>query len=142
MGDIMSSVIEESGHIAHCGFRFYNPLETGVRLVGEISKGSYIPAGFVLLEERVIPPGGYYYNEQNLPNYVSLSSWYEEQEMMKIYVNVGQECVGHVVFARTSRPDPRVRFETNQGSNYKLRIKRSRFGGGGAATLEVVPKDS
>lgn len=128
------------GHSACAGFKFYNSLEEMVTLKSKSLEGAYAPEGFKSFEEQKISSGKCISFEEDLTSYEELKTLEDPQEvMLDIDVLVKDQKIGSITFKRTIRPAPMVVFETVDNTlDLQLRIKRSRFGGGGPRTIEVV----
>lgn len=120
------------GHRAYTGFKLYNNSGLEVQLVPE---GPEVKS--LQLENESVTFPGHILIERTL-DYEGLDNPEETEEMARFNVIAGGATVGYVKFFKTSRPDPRVKFETEEDSGFKLRQKFSRFGGGGPTAIEVV----
>lgn len=132
-------------HSAYAGFRFYNSLDKKVELNSEILMQDYKPEGFQEFETQEIDPNAGISFEENLTKYEEVCDVNDSQVMLKINVSVinregeGTQKVGAILLLRGISPDPCFCFKNLKNDlGIKLRIKRSRFGGGGLRTIEVV----
>lgn len=126
-----------TAHPASAGFRFHNSCGQPVELIPVVREAEY---EFKHREKQTIPDGNGIFFEESLANYEEFDTPEESKVILTVLVNVGSETVGHVDFIRAFRPNPRVTFETEGSSHFKLRIQCSKHGGGGPATLEIVEK--
>ena len=130
-------------HSANAGFKFYNSLDKKVELSSDELTQAYKPDGFKEFEAQEIASNSGISFEENLTNYEEVSDVNASQVMLKISVSVleGEEKqkVGAILLLRGISPDPSFCFKNlKNDSGIGLRIKRSRFGGGGPRTIEVV----
>ena len=127
------------GHRATYGLRFFNALDEDVKLIPENDVDNcYTPDSFKPIQEQVIHPRDRFCVSEELTDYEESRTVEETQLMQRINVVVGSDIAGHISILRGIVPDPVVSFRTNSDSNFKLRIRRSRFGG--PRVLEIVPK--
>lgn len=131
------------GHSANVGFKFYNSLDKKVELSSDELTQAYKPDGFKEFEAQEIASNSGISFEENLTNYEEVSDVNASQVMLKISVYVTErevkQKVGAILLLRGTSPDPSFCFKNlKNGLGVGLRIKRSRFGGGGPRTIEIV----
>ena len=131
------------GHLANAGFKFYNSLDKEVELSPDKLIQEYKPDGFKEFEIQKVAPNSGISFEENFMKYEEVSEVNASQVMLKINVSVieGEEKqkVGAILLLRGTSPDPSFCFKNLKNDlGIGLRIKRSRFGGGGPRTIEVV----
>ena len=109
-----------------------------------VKKGNGMePTGY--LETQTIAPNSGVSFEENFTKYEEASNVNASQVILKIGVFVAEGAgkkevrVGSILLLQGTSPNPSVCFKNLKNDlGIELRIKRSRFGGGGPRTIEVV----
>ena len=127
-------------HSAYAGFSFCNSSDEEINLQPVPTAQEYTTKDFKgFSAQKVLPKGRISFKEE-LETYEEVKNPEDSQVMLMINVVAKDGTnIGVISLIRGTSPDPCFSFKNlENGSGLKMRIQRSRFGGGGPRTIEVV----
>ena len=122
------------GHNASAGLRFCNSLDTQVV---QLRSGESTEIEF---EEKNVEAKKCICWEARFDNYEEVNTPEEANVILNINVLVENKKIGEIALIRSISPDPIFVYKTEKNVDFKLRIKRSRFGGG-PGSIEIVKQN-
>ena len=127
-------------HSAYAGFKFCNSSEEEIRLQPDPEFQEYKTEDFKDFVTQNVPPKSRISFEENLKKYEEVKNPEDSKVMLMINVVAKDGTnIGIISLICGTSPDPCFSFKNlENGSGLKMRIQRSRFGGGGPRTIEVV----